>query len=177
MDYLPIFVDLKDRSCLVVGGGDSAIEEGVFLTRYANSVTIIHRRDELRAGPILQKRAMENPKMKFIWNSIVSEIIGTESVHSVQLQDVVTGKQTDHGIEGVFIFIGHTPNTQIFQDQLEMDETGYLVVDQLMQTSIPGVYAAGEVADHNFRQVITSAGMGAGAAIQIRHFLDELSDN
>jgi thioredoxin reductase (NADPH) len=166
----------KEKDVIVVGGGDSAIEEGVFLTRYANSVTIVHRRDELRASPILQKRAMDNPKMKFIWNSIVTDVIGTDSVNSVNLQDVVTGEKSNHPIDGVFIFIGHTPNTKLFQDQLDMDEAGYLQINPLMQTSIPGVYAAGEVADHNFRQVITSAGMGAGAAIQIRHFLDESSD-
>ncbi|MFC2026138.1 thioredoxin-disulfide reductase, partial [Chloroflexota bacterium] len=151
----------KKKDVIVVGGGDSAIEEGVFLTRYANSVTIVHRRDELRASPILQKRAMDNPKMKFIWNSIVTDVIGTDSVNSVNLQDVVTGEESHHPIDGVFIFIGHTPNTKLFQDQLEMDEAGYLQINPLMQTSIPGVYAAGEVADHNFRQVITSAGMGA----------------
>ena len=163
----------KDKDVVVVGGGDSALEEGIFLTRYARSVTVVHRRDSLRAGVILQKRAMENPKMRFVWNSVITEIIGSEAVKSVRLKNVVTGEETEHTTDGVFIFIGHAPNTQIFQGQLEMDKRGYLITDSLMHTSLPGVYAAGEVADPNFRQVITSAGMGAAAAMQAIHFLQE----
>ncbi len=165
----------KGKEVVVVGGGDSALEEGLFLTRYANSVTVIHRRDELRAGPVLQKRALENPKMKFVWDSVLTEIQGQESVKQVLIQNIKTGATQEFKTDGVFIFIGHTPNTQIFDGQLEMDSQGYLKINELMQTDIPGVYAAGEAADPNFRQVITSAGMGAAAAIQVNHFLDNLS--
>ncbi|HSQ25490.1 MAG TPA: thioredoxin-disulfide reductase [Anaerolineales bacterium] len=164
----------KDKEVIVVGGGDSALEEGLFLTRYANSVTTVHRRDELRAGPVLQKRANDNPKMKFIWDSVLEEIHGKDAVHKVRIKNVKTGETQDHKTDGVFIFIGHTPNTQIFEGQLEMDTQGYIKVNELMRTNIPGVYAAGEAADPHFRQVITSAGMGAAAAIQVNHFLDNL---
>lgn len=163
----------KDKDVVVVGGGDSALEEGIFLTRYAKSVTIIHRRDELRAGVILQSRAMENPKIKFIWNSVVTEILGEEAVSSVRLKNVITGEETGLQTDGVFIFIGHSPNTQLFEGQLEMDDLNYLVTDKLMHTSVPGVFAAGEAADPHFRQVITSAGMGAAAAMQAIHFVEE----
>jgi thioredoxin reductase (NADPH) len=164
----------KDKEVIVVGGGDSALEEGLFLTRYANSVTIVHRRNELRAGPVLQKRANDNSKMKFIWDSVLDEIVGKDAVNKVRIKNVKTGETQDHKTDGVFIFIGHTPNTQIFEGQLEMDNQGYIKVNELMQTNIPGVYAAGEAADPHFRQVITSAGMGAAAAIQVNHFLDNL---
>ena len=162
----------KEKKVVVVGGGDSAIEEGLFLTRYARSVTIIHRRDALRAGAILQHRAMENPKVKFIWNSVITEVIGDDSVKALCLKNVITGEETEFPADGVFIFIGHTPNTQLFKDQIKMDERGYIKADMLMQTSVPGVYAAGEVMDPNYRQVVTSAGMGAAAAIQVTKFLE-----
>ncbi len=167
----------KDKDLIIVGGGDSALEESIFLTRYANSVTIVHRRDELRAGPFLQNRAKSNPKIDFIWNSTVTEILGEEAVESVRLQDVVTKEERIYPIDGIFIFIGHIPNTQLFKDQLDMDELGYLKVDHLMKTNVAGVFAAGEVADSHFRQVITSAGMGAAAAIQANHYLDVISSN
>jgi len=163
----------KDKDVAVVGGGDSALEEGIFLTRYAKSVSIIHRRDELRAGPVLQNRANSNPKIKFIWNTVVSEIKGKDAVQTLCLQDVNTGETREQRFDGIFIFIGHTPNTQLFENQLEMDERGYLQTDRLMRTNLPGVFAAGEAADPHFRQVITSAGMGAAAAMQAGHFLDE----
>ena len=163
----------KEKDVLVVGGGDSALEEGLFLTRYADSVTIVHRRDELRAGAILQNRAESNPKVKFMWNTVVKEISGNGAVETVQLQDTQSGEVRQQEIEGVFIFIGHRPNSELFKGQLEMDENGYLIVDKRMQTNIPGVYAAGEIADPIFRQVITSAGMGAAAAMSAGHFLDE----
>ncbi len=162
----------KDRRVAVVGGGDSALEEGIFLTRYASSVDIIHRRDSLRAGVLLQERARKNPKIHFRWNSIVTGIAGTNKVEALELKDVKTGQVSSLPVEGLFIFIGHTPNTQIFQGQLAMDPRGYIQVDNLMQTSVPGVYAAGEAADPVFRQVITSAGMGAAAAIQATKFLE-----
>ena len=163
----------KEKEVIVVGGGDSAVEESIFLTRYAENVTIVHRRDELRAGSILSERAKSNPKIKFAWNSTVKEISGNGAVQSVKLVDTQTGEERDQLIDGVFIFIGHSPNTSLFTEQLDMDENNYLKVNHLMQTSVPGVYAAGEVADPHFRQVITSAGMGAAAAIQANHFLDD----
>ena len=162
----------KNKDILVVGGGDSAVEEAIFLTRFANSVTIVHRRDELRAGAILQKRAKENPKIKFFWNTVVTEIIGDDAVKSVILKDIVSGETRQHDTDGVFVFVGHTPNSSLFNGQLEIDAKGCIVVDSLMQTTVPGVYAAGEVADPHFRQVVTSAGMGAAAAIQATRFLE-----
>jgi thioredoxin reductase (NADPH) len=163
----------KDKEVIVVGGGDSAIEESLFLTRYADNVTIVHRRDELRAGAILSERARTNPKIRFAWNTVIEKISGNGAVQSVKLRDTQTGEERDQEIDGVFIFIGHYPNTSLFTNQLEMDENNYLVVDNLMQTNVPGVYAAGEVADPHFRQVITSAGMGAAAAIQANRFMEE----
>jgi thioredoxin reductase (NADPH) len=162
----------KDKKVVVVGGGDSALEEGLFLTRYASAVTIIHRREELRAGAILQHRAREHPKLNFIWNTVVTGVLGTTKVEGVRLKNLPSGEETILETDGLFIFIGHTPNTQIFKGKLKMDKLGYLKVDDKMQTNLPGVYAAGEVADPHFRQVVTSAGMGAAAAIQATHFLE-----
>jgi thioredoxin reductase (NADPH) len=167
----------KEKDVVVVGGGDSALEEALFLTRYANSVTIIHRRDELRAGALLQKRAASNPKIKYIWDTILTEIIGEDAVSGVESKNVKTGEITKLATDGVFIFIGHLPNNDLFKDQLEMDDLGYLVVDAHMQTNVPGVYAAGEIADPIFRQVITSAGMGAAASMQAIHFIEGLADS
>ncbi|MFN2233430.1 MAG: thioredoxin-disulfide reductase [Anaerolineales bacterium] len=165
----------QGKDVIVVGGGDSALEEGLFLTRYVNSVKIIHRREELRAGAILQNRAFKNDKVEFIWNTVVTEIIGDGIVDTVKLKNVKTGNEEELKTDGVFIFIGHIPNTDLYEGQLELDENGYVQVDRFMQTSVPGVYAAGEVADSHFRQVITSAGMGAGAAMQAIHFLEDHS--
>jgi thioredoxin reductase (NADPH) len=163
----------KERDVIVVGGGDSAVEEGLFLTRYADSVTIVHRRDELRAGPILTERALANPKINFLWNKVVTGIAGNGIVQRVQLKDTKSGTEEERSVDGVFIFIGHSPNTALFKGQLQMDDQGYLQVDPWMHTSVPGVFAAGEVADPHFRQVVTSAGMGAAAAIEAGRFLDE----
>ena len=162
----------KDKKVVVVGGGDSALEETLFLTRYATSIAIIHRRDELRAGAILQKRAKDHPKISFIWNTVVTEILGTGKVESVRLKNTQTGEQSIFETDGIFIFVGHTPNTQLFAGQLKMDARGYIEADMLMRTSVPGVFAAGEAADPHFRQVVTSAGMGAAAAIQATRFLE-----
>ena len=162
----------KGKNVFVVGGGDSALEEAIFLTRYVESVTIVHRRDTFRAGAILQKRALENQKIKIIWNSVVTEIMGEGSVNNIKLKNVLTDEETIVQRDGIFIFVGHTPNTSLFKDQLVMDERGYLITDKRMNTNIPGVFAAGEVADPYFRQVITSAGMGAAAAMQAIHYLE-----
>ncbi|HSR19779.1 MAG TPA: FAD-dependent oxidoreductase, partial [Anaerolineales bacterium] len=166
----------KDRKVLIVGGGDSALEEALFITRYAAAVTIIHRRDELRASPLLQKRAAEHPKLSFIWNTVVTQIVGAEKVESVRLKDVTSGAESSLEADGVFIFIGHTPNTQPFRGQLDMDPRGYLKINSQMGTSVPGVFAAGEVADPHFRQVVTSAGMGAAAAIAASRYLEDQTD-
>jgi thioredoxin reductase (NADPH) len=161
----------KEKEVVVVGGGDSALEEGAFLTRFANKVTLVHRRDELRASVILQERAKENPKMKFIWDTVLNRIQGNGAVTEVELENLKSGKKETFKTDGVFIFIGHTPNTQLFQGKLEMKD-GYIVANSYMETSLPGVFAAGEVADPHFRQVITSAGMGAAAGIQATRFLE-----
>lgn len=163
----------KDKDVYVVGGGDSALEESIFLTRYAKSITIVHRREELRAGPILQKRAMENPKISFLFDTVVTEIVGESAVKALRLKNVKTNEEFEHSTDGIFIFIGHDPNTQLFQGQLDMDPRGYLKVDMQMKTNVPGVFVGGEAGDPHYRQVITSAGMGAAAAIQAGRFLDE----
>jgi thioredoxin reductase (NADPH) len=162
----------REKNVVVIGGGDSAIEEGIFLTRYAKTVTVVHRRDTLRAGAILQNRAFANPKMRFVWNSIITDILGEEAVEAVRLINVLTGEVSEQPTDGVFIFIGHTPNTQLFKGQVELDDLGYIKTNLLMETNLPGVYAAGEAADPNFRQVITSAGMGAAAAMQAVKYLE-----
>jgi len=166
----------KDKKVVVVGGGDSALEEALFITRYASSVTIIHRREEFRASPILQHRAREHPKVDFILNTIVTEIVGTDKLEALKLKNVKTGDETIYEADGLFIFIGHIPNTQIFKDQLEMSDLGYIKVNDKMETNVPGVFAAGEAADPHFRQVVTSAGMGAAAAIQATRFLEAESE-
>jgi len=166
----------KGKDVVVVGGGDSAIEEGLFLTRYATSVTVIHRRDELRAGAILQRRAFANPKMKFIWDTVVKEVKGEDKVNGVVLENIKTGETYEHETDGVFIFIGHIPNTQMFEGVLDMED-GTLDVNRRMETKIPGVFAAGEAADNHFKQVITSAGMGAAAAMQANKWLEEVQDD
>ena len=164
----------KDKKVVVVGGGDSALEEGIFITRYASSVTIIHRREEFRASPLLQSRATEHPKINFILNTVVTEVIGTDKLEAVRLKNVATGDETIYETDGLFIFIGHTPNTEMFKGQLKMSELGYIQVNERMETNVPGVFAAGEAADPHFRQVVTSAGMGAAAAIQATRYLEAL---
>ena len=166
----------KDKKVVVVGGGDSALEEALFITRYASSVTIIHRRDELRAGAILQKRAMEHPKIDFIWDTIVTETVGTEKLEALKIKNVKTSDETVFETDGLFIFIGHVPNTQMFKGKLDMSDLGYIKINDKMETNVPGVFAAGEAADPHFRQVVTSAGMGAAAAIQATRFLETESE-
>lgn len=166
----------KDKKVVIVGGGDSALEEALFITRFATSVTVIHRRDEFRASTILQKRAKEHPKMNFIMDTIVTEAVGKDKVETLKLKNVKTGAETTFDTDGLFIFIGHIPNSQMFKGQLAMSDLGYVIVNDKMETSVPGVYAAGEIADPHFRQVITSAGMGAAAAIQATRLLEAESE-
>ncbi|MBP8997187.1 MAG: thioredoxin-disulfide reductase [Anaerolineaceae bacterium] len=162
----------KEKEVVVVGGGDSAVEEALFLTRYATRVTIIHRRNELRAGKILQSRAQNNPRIHFVWDSVVKEIKGDQKVQSVLIENVKTKEITEMETDGVFVFIGHTPNNELYKGQLAMDERGYLKINKRMETSIPGVFASGEAADGEFKQVVVSAGMGAAAAISATRYLE-----
>jgi thioredoxin reductase (NADPH) len=157
----------------VAGGGDTASEEATFLTRFANSVTVLHRRDKLRASKAMQDKAMKNPKIKFIWNAKIEEIVGSNSVEAVRYRDVTTNKVHDLKAAGLFVAIGHEPNTSLFRHQLKCDETGYLVTEPgSTRTSIPGVFAAGDVADHVYRQAVTAAGTGCMAAIDAERFLE-----
>jgi len=167
----------RDKEVIVVGGGDSAMEEGLFLTRFASKVTIIHRRDQLRASKLLQKRAFENEKVEFIWDTVLTSINAGENgaVASVTLKNVKTGEIRDFPTDGVFIFIGHKPNSWMFEGQLEMQD-GYIVTNRYMHTSIPGIFAAGEIQDYHFRQVASSVGQGTMAAMEAEKFLAELED-
>jgi thioredoxin reductase (NADPH) len=162
------------KEVAVVGGGDSAIQEGLFLTKFANTVTIVHRRDELRAGAALAERAFRNDKMKFLWDTVVTEIVGDGSVSGFRLQNVHTQEEDTKAVDGIFIYIGHYPNTGIFRGQLDMDEHGYIRIDQNHMTSVPGVFAAGEVHDHIFRQMVISAGYGSAAAIAAERYLSAM---
>jgi thioredoxin reductase (NADPH) len=162
----------KDKKVAVVGGGDSALEEGIFLTRYASSVTIIHRRDELRAGAILQERAKKNEKISFLWNTVVTEVKGKDGLEKLNLENTQNGEKSEMNVDGLFIFIGHSPNSAMFMGQLEIDNDGYIQIDDHYRTNLPGVFAAGEIHDSVYRQVVTSAGMGAAAAIEARKFLE-----
>jgi len=163
----------KDKDVVVVGGGDSAIEESIFLTRYAKSITIVHRKNSLRAGVILQQLAFNHPKIKFIWNTVVSEIMGEKTVEKVKLLNLITKEASEFSTDGLFIFIGHKPNTILFDKYLELDELGYIKTGKLLATKVPGVFVAGEAGDPDFRQVITSAGMGAAAAMQAIRFIQK----
>jgi thioredoxin reductase (NADPH) len=165
----------KDKEVIVVGGGDTAIEEATFLTRFATRVTIVHRRDELRASKIMQDRARRNPKIAFMWDTVVQEVKGVpkDGVSGVVLKNVKTGKSSDFKCDGVFIAIGHQPNTGLFKGALDMDETGYLKVRAgSTYTNIEGVFAAGDVADHVYRQAVTAAGTGCMAAIDAERWLE-----
>jgi len=163
----------KDKKIAVVGGGDSAIEEATFLTKFASEVTVIHRRNELRASKIMQKRAHENPKINFLWDSEVTEILGSNSVEGVKIRNTKTLKKTKLDLEGIFIAIGHTPNTSLFIDKLSIDDLGYIKTEpQSTKTSVDGVFACGDVQDHKYRQAITAAGSGCMAAIDAEHWLE-----
>ena len=164
----------KNKELMVVGGGDSALQEGLFLTKFASKVQIVHRRDALRAGYVLQERAQKNEKMAFIWNSVITEVLGDKAVKAVRMKNVQTGQESEKPVDGVFVYIGHIPNTQIFQGKLAMDQEGYLIVDGKLHTSVPGVFAAGEAHDKWFRQAIVSAGYGCMAAMEAEKYLASL---
>ena len=166
----------RNKTVAVVGGGDGAVEEGTFLTRYAAKVFLVHRRDRLRASQILQDRAMKNDKIAFIWDTVVEEIGGDEDtgVTNTRLRNVKTGVENELPVDGVFLAIGHVPNTKIFEGQLKLDEQGYIVTDSRMHTNIQGVFACGDCQDHIYRQAITAAGTGCIAAIEAEKFLAEV---
>ena len=163
----------RNRTVVLVGGGDSALHEGLYLARLAQEVVIIHRRDRLRAGPTLRQRAMANEKIRFVWNSVVDEILGEDVVTGVRVHDVVTGEESVIETDGVFVYVGLIPNTQLVKGMLELAADGYIKTDRRQRTSVPGVYAAGDVQDPWFRQVVTAAGAGAAAAIEAARFLEE----
>ena len=167
----------RNKRLLVVGGGDSSLQEALFLTKFASTVTIVHRRDQLRAGPALQRRADANPKIEYIWNTIVTDVTGENKVEAVTLKNVQTGEERQFPTDGVFVYIGHLPNNQPFAGKLALDEHGYLITDKLMRTSVPGIFAAGEIQDSRFRQVATSAGQGVAAAMEAEKYLAEREDH
>jgi thioredoxin reductase (NADPH) len=165
----------KGQDLAVIGGGDSAMEEANFLTKFANNVSVVHRRDSLRASKIMQDRARRNPKISWIWDSVVDDLFDVDKgkVTGIRLRNLKTGDLTDHPVGGVFVAIGHTPNTQLFAGQLELDPGGYIVTAQgSTRTSVPGVFAGGDVADHIYRQAVTAAGTGCMAAIDAERFLE-----
>ena len=164
----------KDREIAVVGGGDSAIEEAIFLTKFADKVTVIHRRDTLRASKIMQDRAFANPKIEFLWNHTVTDLVGTDTLEAARVRSVVTGDETLLPVSGLFVAIGHRPNTDLFLGQLDLDENGYLLTgrDGMAQaTNVDGVFACGDVQDHTYRQAITASGTGCAAALDAERFI------
>jgi thioredoxin reductase (NADPH) len=167
----------RDQDIAVVGGGDSALEEATFLTRFARSVTVVHRRDALRASAIMQDRARANPKIRFAWDSVVTEVVGEDRVAGIKLQNIKTGEESFLEVSGIFVAIGHDPRSELFTGQLELDDEGYLIVDQpSTRTKIPGVFAAGDVVDHTYRQAVTAAGSGCAAALDAERWLADQDD-
>jgi thioredoxin reductase (NADPH) len=165
----------RDKRIAVVGGGDSAIEEAIFLTKFASSVTVLHRRKELRASKIMQDRAFKNPKIDFRWNTVVDEVLGDGVLTGARVRDVETGETSTIDLDGIFVAIGHDPNTALFRGQVDLDENGYVVTRPgTTHTSVPGVFAGGDVADHVYRQAITAAGTGCMAAIDAERYLEDL---
>ena len=165
----------QNQKVVVVGGGDTAMEEALFLTRFATEVVVVHRRDQLRASRIMQQRALSHPKIRFIWNAVVEEVLGTDSVSGVRLRDVKTGAVWEEPCRGLFVAIGHQPNTAFLRGQVELDERGYVVVHDETRTSVDGVFCAGDVADHRYRQAVTAAAAGCKAAMDAEKWLQEHS--
>jgi len=163
----------RGKDVVVVGGGDSALEEGLFLTKFANKVRVVHRRDELRAGPALKRRAFNNEKIEFIWDTVVDEIVGNGMVSKINLTNLKTQEKDELATDGVFIYIGHYPNSKFLEGRLVMDEHGYIITDEKMRTSVDGVFAAGEIQDSMYRQIATSVGQGCAAAMQCEKWLSE----
>jgi thioredoxin reductase (NADPH) len=163
----------RDKRVAVVGGGDTAMEEALFLTKFATEVVVFHRRDKLRASKIMQNRALSNQKIKFVWNSVIEEILGKVKVEGVKVRDTKTGEVSIVPCDGVFVAIGYQPNTNVFRGQIELDEKGYVVSKSATNTSIPGVFVAGDVHDHRYRQAITAAGEGCKSAMDALAYLDE----
>ncbi|MBI1910284.1 MAG: thioredoxin-disulfide reductase [Deltaproteobacteria bacterium] len=161
----------RNMEVAIVGGGDSSMEEALFLTKFATKVTVIHRRHELRASKIMQDRAFANKKIKFLWDTVVEDVLGEKEVTGLKLKNVKDGKTGELKVAGLFVAIGHTPNTQLFKGQLKMDENGYLITHDGTKTNIPGVFACGDVQDHVYRQAITAAGSGCTAAIDAERYL------
>jgi thioredoxin reductase (NADPH) len=166
----------RGRRVVVVGGGDSAMEEGLFLTNFAREVIVVHRRDQLRASHILQQRAFANPKMRFVWDSVVEEVLGEQTVKGVRIRNLKSGAVTEIETDGVFVYVGLVPATKIFEGQLALDENGYIITDREQQTSVPGVFAAGDVQNPNYRQMVIAAGSGAAAAMKAYRYLSEQTD-
>ena len=164
----------RGKELVVIGGGDTAMEEANFLTRFATRVTVVHRRDKLRASKIMQDRAFANQKIVFIWNSVVEEVLGEDVVSGVQVRDVITGHTSVIPCAGVFVAIGHSPNTRLFEGQLDMDGRGYILTKNGMGTNVPGVFAAGDVQDVRYRQAVTAAGSGCMAAMDVERYLESL---
>ena len=167
----------KGKEVIVIGGGDSALEEANFLTKFATRVSVVHRRDKLRASKIMQDRAIHNEKISFIWNSVVEDILGKDVVTGAQLKNVVTGKISEVPCAGVFVAIGHRPNTSLYAGQIDMDEKGYIRTHSGTATNVPGVFAAGDVQDSTYRQAVTAAGSGCMAAIDVERFLETTAHN
>ncbi|MCS6768479.1 MAG: thioredoxin-disulfide reductase [Candidatus Nitrosocaldus sp.] len=167
----------KGEDIVVVGGGDSAVEEALFLTKFANRVQIVHRRDRLRASKILQERAFTNPKVSFVWNSVVEDILGDRKVNAVLIRDITNDKRYELKCGGIFIAIGHEPNTRIFKGQIDMDEHGYIKVRDHTRTNVDGVFVAGDVHDPVYRQAVTAAGFGCMAALDVERYLAEKYHN
>ena len=164
----------RGKDVIVVGGGDTAMEDSLFLTKFVNSVTIVHRRDQFRASNIMKERVKSNPKIKVIWNSAVEEITGDAKVSGVKIKNVITNEVTEMPISGVFVAIGYQPNTKFLEGKLALDQAGYLVAKDEVKTAIDGVFVAGDVADHIYRQAITAAGSGAKAALEVRAYIQDL---
>jgi thioredoxin reductase (NADPH) len=167
----------RDRQIVVIGGGDSALEEANFLTKFGETVTVVHRRKELRASKIMQDRAFANPKVQFVWDSVVTDIVGDTKVEGIVLKNLVTGEESTRPAHAVFVAIGHSPTTELFTGQVALDENGYVLTHDGTATTIPGVFACGDVVDHTYRQAITASAMGCMAAIDVERWLEAAADH